>query len=149
MRKNGVVFEELIDLVAELIGQRFNKGDIKRVIYEVNGGKCGRATVEKILTLAREKVRAAAHIDANDHLAESIEFYKSIIRDESVTVQARMEANAKLDELLGIGAKWSSRGDTNKNNAKKTVEALRQMKEATDVERCAESEEAEDAEAST
>lgn len=134
MRKNGVVFEELICLVAEMIGKRHNKGDIKRVIYEVNGEKCGRATVEKILNLARAKIRDAANIDVDEQLGESVEFYRSIIRDDSVPVQVRMDATDKLDNLLGIGAKWSSRGDTNVASAKKVQSAMKQMKEATDAE---------------
>ena len=143
------ILSELVDLVVEMMGKRYNKGDIKRVIYEVNDGHIKTSNVERIFQLARVKIRQTIDLDMEEHLSESIEFYRSIIRDDTVPVQTRVDAQEKLNNMLGVGAKWSINKDNNEKSAKKTIKAIEKMKGATNAQAKPESERSQEADAAS
>ena len=117
-----IVSDELVELCATALAARWPKSKIKReIIYHVNDGKCARGTVEKILGMARALLRERAGVDRRDELADSINFLKDVIADETVDVKTRLNAQEQLSKMLGLG---HEHGDKHKT----PIEAARAIK---------------------
>lgn len=126
---DGTVFatDELIELVAEMLGKCWKKGAIKRAIVEINGGvsPC-RQTMEKILSLGRALLRQQLELSPGDAKGESVEFYRMVIADEKASWSDRLKAREALDALLGLDPKFKN-DQSVEERARKLKEALAAM----------------------
>jgi molecular chaperone DnaK (HSP70) len=135
MKEATVATDELIEFIADCMAMGYRKGKLKQLIYKVNGDKCARATVEKILGKARQLLLDDARTNKDNERAEAIGFYKAIIADDDTTVREKIEARSKLDDLLGLGAKFTTDyGKTAEERAEEIRIAQEQMREVTDHE---------------
>lgn len=112
-----VITRELVELVAGLLAARWTKGRIKQVIYEINGDekgpkKCARGTVERLLKRARAHLRTRLlKTTLDDQKAMGIGFLESVIADDSMDMRHRLNAQEKLNDLLGLSAKYRREAD--------------------------------------
>lgn len=93
--------EEIVDHVAELIGQRFRRSQIKIALREIDPN-ISYCTIQKIIALARRKIIATYGISPEQFKSEAIEFYSHIIREKKFPLRYRLQAQERLDKLIGL-----------------------------------------------
>lgn len=125
MSDNDLVCDLVIDAVVEWLGKKYRKSQIKLELAEINGGKrLDPWVVERIISLARKKIRDIYHIDPIEFKGTSIEFYQSIIRHPKYSIKYKLIAQARIDALLGLEHLSS---DDPTVYAAKVTEALKAM----------------------
>jgi len=103
MSNNDFVCDLVVDAVVEWLGMKYRKSQIKFELAQINGGKpLDPWTVEKIIHLARKKIRDIYHVDAIEFKGSSIEFYSSVIRNPKTPIKYKLVAQQRLDCLLGL-----------------------------------------------
>lgn len=103
MSRNDLVCDLVVDAVVEWLGKKYKKSQIKLELAQINGGKpLNPWVVEKIIHLARIKIRNIYHIDPVEFKGSSIEFYSSVIRNPKFSVKDKLVAQQRLDVLLGL-----------------------------------------------
>ncbi len=108
--RNGkfhVVVEENIEFVADLIIVGTRKHEIIRVIRlwlgpGPNGKFISTGIVERLLTLARESLVEATALTRKEHRAVALDFYKSILRNPDANLRDKLNAQKRIDKLLGL-----------------------------------------------
>ncbi|GAH46915.1 unnamed protein product, partial [marine sediment metagenome] len=91
MSRNDLVCDLVVDAVVEWLGKKYKKSQIKLELAQINGGKpLNIWTVERIIHLARKKIRDIYHIDAVEFKGSSIEFYSAVIRDPKISVKYKL-----------------------------------------------------------
>ena len=93
--------DELIDQVMEWLGQKLRKSHIKIKLREIYGD-IKIHVIERLITLAKKRIRQVYNVDIEEFKGSSIEFYCSVIRDETVPVKFKLVAQQQLDKLLGL-----------------------------------------------
>lgn len=103
MSQNDLVCDLVVDAVVEWLGKKYRKSQIKLELAQINGDKpLNPWTVERIIHLARKKIRDIYNIDAVEFKGSSIEFYSSIIRNPKASLKYKLIAQQRLDILLGL-----------------------------------------------
>lgn len=126
MPDSDYVCDEIVDYVVDLIGRRFRKSQIKSCLAKINGGKRVKSWVaEKIIGLARQRIREIYKTDPVEFKGAAIEFYESILRGK-YSLKYKLQARLQLDKLLGL--ENISTDDPN-IYAEKVAEALQEMDE--------------------
>lgn len=122
--------DALIELVAEMIGLRYRKGEIKRELAKFNateanpqGEPPSQGVFERLMREARELIRERLEISQSEAAGEAIAFYESVIRDPDIDVREKLRAQDQLERLLGLGARFAQDGD--KKSTRDKVEELR------------------------
>src|SRR4051812_3855846 len=103
-----VVTEEVIEYVADLLGRRLKKHEIKAHIYEELEIECSPSTVELLITRARGLMLQRSTAPKSQHFSNAIEFYEAIIKDTKVSIRDRLLAQARLDNLLGLERQFNN-----------------------------------------
>lgn len=92
------------DFIYDLLAQYRLKSTIKRLFMKKF--KCNYRTVEKYLARARARMKAeyAAKVNEGTDLLkmESVNFYRSVIRDPAAMTQDKIRAQERLDKLFGL-----------------------------------------------
>lgn len=103
MSQNDLVCDLIVDAVVEWLGKKYKKSQIKLELAQINGGKrVNPWAVERIIHLARKKIRDLYHIDAIEFKGSSIEFYQSVIRSPKAKIRDKLQAQQRIDVLLGL-----------------------------------------------
>lgn len=93
--------ERRILLVADLLAQGVRKGEIKRRVRE-QIADVSHVTIERYISRAREILRDDILATTEEHLAESIAYYRGVLADPKARVDQRLAARARMDRLLGL-----------------------------------------------
>jgi hypothetical protein len=99
--------EENVEFVADLVIVGTRKHEIMRLIRlwigpGPNGELITLSTAEKLLTLARESLVKATALSRKEHRAIALDFYKSIIRNPEAHIRDKLNAQKRVDKLLGL-----------------------------------------------
>jgi len=95
--------EELIDFTAELLGQRFRRCQIREELRKINPEISNRI-ITLLIAAARRKLIATYNVNPEQYKGEAIEFYSYVIRNSSFPIKFRIQAQERLDKLLGLEA---------------------------------------------
>lgn len=125
-----IVTEELVEYVADLVGQRYKRHEIRTHLKEELGVEPSHATLDKLITQARDKMKGRASATKDEHRQNAIEFYERIIANPDSRTKDKLAAQAQLNEILGLNAKQSITIETPESIAQNAKEILRQMNEA-------------------
>lgn len=126
--KHHIVTREVVELVADRMASGAHKGDLKRLIREVAGkAKISRATYEAVLTRSRALNLRKSVQGKGQFLQDSIEFYQSIVRDDDERTGDRLKAQERLDELIGVAAKFTG---SNRASPEESAEEIRALLQA-------------------
>lgn len=117
------VSEELVDQVVEYLGQRMRKSHIKAKLREIHPD-VKICTVERLITLAKEKIMKLYQVDAEEFKGCSIEFYSMVIRDQKAPLKYRILCQQQLDRLLRLDEVVS---EDPQGFAERVQEALKEM----------------------
>lgn len=89
-----------------------------------------RTTVDKAMAIARAKVREYTdHGDPEKVLIASVQHYEALAADPKSSDLVRLKARQALDELLGVGAKWTSTFLSPEAQAQRALIFLQQAQE--------------------
>lgn len=96
--------EERVTIVADMLARGFRDGQIKRRLGAFYG--VSSRTAQRDLARARDCLRTALGGTLEDHRANSLDFYRSLLRADSDEVPAnvRVKAQEAIDRLLGLNA---------------------------------------------
>jgi hypothetical protein len=92
--------EERIRIVEKMLAQGYTKSMIKRFFretYDIRARQC-----ERYVSEARRRLLEETKIDRGELIAQSFEFYMSVLRSTEATVKEKLDARRKADELLGL-----------------------------------------------
>ena len=123
------VTDELIEFVADMLVHRCKKGQIKRAVYTIIGGKCNRQTIEKLLNKARALIREEAGLDKAEERADAIGFLKAQIADESISTKDKLSAHEQLLKIIGIGPYGQTDANDELTRARKIKLAMKQIED--------------------
>lgn len=130
MSKSDLVCDLVIDAVVEWLGLKYRKSQIKLELAKINGGNpLDFHIVDRIISLAKEKIRDIYHVDAVEYKGSAIEFYQSIIRNPKIKIKYKLQAQQRLDTLLGLEHLAT---DDPKVYAEKVKEAMQAMDNSVD-----------------
>lgn len=101
-RTSKTDLEQRIELTHRLLASRARKGDIKKTLI-ARWGVSAR-TAENYLARARERILADSQQPREQHRANAIAFYESIIGDMQASTRDRIKAQERMDRLLGLEA---------------------------------------------
>ena len=93
--------ERRIGATAELLARGVRKGDICRVIAA--RFDCSPRSVDRYLRHARANL--IAELDEGDtqiHRARSLDVYRSVLRDQEASHHERLNAQTRIDKILGL-----------------------------------------------
>ena len=101
--------DELISLAEDLLARRFSKGDVKRLltaryVKDNPKGRISPRTLEVVISAARANILGGTGRDREEHRAESLALYQSVIRSPGVAPKDRIRAQECVDRLLGLSA---------------------------------------------
>lgn len=99
-RATRLEMQERIETVAEMLGRRFRKCDIKRFCkakYGINWRQ-----VENVIREAREYNLRRSKRDADKHVSETMALCEAIIRDKEASNRDRLEAQRVLNSVFGL-----------------------------------------------
>lgn len=99
--------EEVIDHVASLIANRRPRHEIRDFLSDAIQIKFDTHMTQEVMNVARQRLRELAALVHNDARAEAIAFLQSVIADKKVSVSDKLKAQAQLNEVLGLGAKFN------------------------------------------
>ena len=94
--------EERVRLTRDLLSKGLYKGQIKKVLKEKYG--VDHTTVETYLLRAREILLAELNQARDVHKSDALAFYKSILTDPKATVGNKINAQKRIDFILGLHA---------------------------------------------
>lgn len=101
--REDIICDLIVDHVVELLGRRYRKSQIKLELQEINGGTTVDWRVaDRIISLARMKIRDVYGVDPVEYKGASIEFYSSVIRDPKSRTGDKLQACERIDKLLGL-----------------------------------------------
>lgn len=130
MSNNDLVCDLVIDAVVEWLGKKYKKSQIKLELAQINGGEpLNPWVVEKIIHCAKKKIRDIYNIDAVEFKGSSIEFYSSVIRNPRAKIKDKLQAQQRIDALLGLEHLAT---DDPAVYAEKVKEAMRAMDASVD-----------------
>ena len=126
-----VVTDDLVLFVRDMLAKGMRKGEIKRALAEELGEDhkpCPRS-VETLLKRARETMREESGISKEAHTDESVEFYKSVLRDPDAKTGAKLHARQQLDRIYGIGSQYRDGDRTPEERAEAARQFLKETAE--------------------
>jgi len=96
--------EERISITADMLSRGFRDGQIKKRVAAFYG--CSPRSVERYLRRAREMLcDELAGVDGGGrdiHRAQSLDFYRSVMRADETNHQLKMKAQERIDKILGL-----------------------------------------------
>lgn len=95
--------QERIETTIECIGLRLHKSQIKKVLRDKYGDMSGR-TVEAYLSRAREQMHSNCRAHVAEHTNKALSFYESVLRNPKATMRDKLQAQERIDILLGLEA---------------------------------------------
>ena len=117
-----VVLDELVEFVRDLLSKGYRKGEIKDKLREELGGEDGAEpsfrSMETLISQARAQMLEDSDRPREEHQADAIEFYKSVLRDPKAKTNSKITARARIDFILGLGAQHSTLDDPEDQAAK-------------------------------
>lgn len=119
-----------IALVADMMAAGHHKHEIKAAVADRCVTAVSPRTIERLLSDARELIKVSAKTTKADMAAEALAFYRSVKADRTAPHRDRIKAQERIDELLGLSAKYASEAektDTAAEFARKAHEAMQQM----------------------
>lgn len=125
-------YEQLVELVSDMMARRFHKGTIKeavKLLVEKAGLRWDHRQYEAVANDARELMRMAAGETRETAREKAIAFYENVLRDEGVDARTKIAAQERLDKLLGLESKHDKDDDADAT-AKRIREALRALEDA-------------------
>ena len=99
-KKQTELDDERTGFALRLLKQGKLKCEIKQELRQEFGIR--RDTCEKIISRARSIARAELSGEIDDHRADALLFYKSIVSDENLPTPYRLKARRQLDRILGL-----------------------------------------------
>jgi hypothetical protein len=93
-------YEQRVAYAEFLLCRRIYKCDIKRLMKK-KFNVTARA-VEDYLSRAKEKLRDKSGKTRAEHQIDSLQFYESVLNGPDSTLRDRMDAQARIDKLLGL-----------------------------------------------
>ena len=129
----GEILDELIGFTAELLARRMRKGEIKKLIFKATDQKLSPPYMERLLCLARDRLREALKVSLEDQSAKALGLYEYVISNTESDGE-RLRAQDGLNEMLGIGARFGTGNKDPREQAIKVRDVLREMRESTEVE---------------
>jgi len=125
---------DAIARVAQMICEGYPKHEIKKWLANRLGrNRVAPSQVEQFMSEARAQIREAAKAPKADKAAESLAFYEWMKHNPKATPRERLFAQERIDELLGLSAKYASEAektDSAAEFARKAHEAMREMLDA-------------------
>lgn len=97
---NPTKLAERIETARKLIGRGLYQGEIKRAL--ANQFDVSTRTAERYITKAKREIRESVEKSDSDLIAESLEFYTSILRDRDASHRDKIKARERMDKILGI-----------------------------------------------
>lgn len=94
--------DELVEFVAEALAAGWKKHALKSRLETELGMSIHIATYETLLRRARELLLATTKVGRDEHLAESLEFYRSITRDPHAKQSDKINARKQIDKIIGL-----------------------------------------------
>ncbi|QDT94479.1 hypothetical protein [Gimesia algae] len=118
--------EQIVRLIKKMIGRGSYLSEIKTAIAEEFN--LSRRSVERYITRARREMLKEVEQGLEQHRADSLYFYRSVIDSPKSTERDRLRARERIDRLLGLDTKATPRKKAWLR--KLTPEALRKMSNA-------------------
>lgn len=94
--------EERVAATKDLLAKGMYKGQIKKAISEQYG--VSRATVENYLSRARKILIEELKQTTDVHKSDALGFYKSVLADPTATTGNKIQAQKRIDFILGLHA---------------------------------------------
>jgi hypothetical protein len=92
--------DKRVMLAVKLLAKGTIKSDIKKAMQDKFN--VGPRAVEDYLSRARAVLREDAAGEIEDHRAEAAAWYRSVLLNDSVNMQAKIKARRGMDDLLGL-----------------------------------------------
>ena len=112
-----VVVDELVEFTRDLLASGMRKGEIKLAVKEVLGTDPSHRSIETLLSKAREQMRSEGNISKDEQKDESVEFYKSVLRNKRANFYMKLKARERLDNILGLENQFTSGDHTPEEKA--------------------------------
>jgi hypothetical protein len=93
---------ERIELCRSMLLRRVPKSTIKKVIRQRFGAELSANTIEGYLGRAREQLLADVTRGRQNHRADALGFYESMLANPKVADRDRIKAQERIDKLLGL-----------------------------------------------
>lgn len=125
------ILAEAEAVVREMLARRNSKGDVKRTLrslFAPHGGICHQR-IEQMVSKVRAEARERIERDRKDLIAEAVELYEAMIRDEKSTNAERITAQRAIDDLLGLKQQFEQ-GDTTELQVSRLKYQLNQLVQA-------------------
>jgi hypothetical protein len=109
---NYVHCDALIDFVSNCLARRLTKSALKRAVRdalttdETPTPEISARTIETLIKVARERMIARASEKRGIHKGDAIAWLESVIADDRVHVQHKLNAQLQLNELMGLDARF-------------------------------------------
>lgn len=94
--------DDRIRVTAQLLGKGLYKGQIKKALREKYGVE--ERTIETYLARAREILLEDLNQTRDVHKSGALAFYKSVITDSNSTIGNKINAQKRIDFILGLHA---------------------------------------------
>ena len=125
-----LVGEEIIEMVAGWIAQRWYKHQIKKQLEFMLEQPVAARTLERIMARARSLIKEGTVLSIEEHRLASIAFYTDIIRNPKCDVKHKIKCQERLDVLLRI----EQAGEDNEGLAEKQAKVREMLKGIQDGE---------------
>lgn len=109
---------EIIGLVADCLGNRWAEWRIREFIHKLAGYRVLSQTVQKIISKAKELNRERYGVPTLTHKTNAVAFYEAVIANEAFPLKERIRAQERLDQLLGLEARYANNADPQEVAAK-------------------------------
>jgi len=116
-----IVLDDIVEYVRDLLSKGYRKGEIKDKLREelgTDGAEPSTRSMETLISAARAQMLEDSDRPREEHQADAIEFYKSVLRDPKAKTSSKIAARARIDSILGLGAQHSTLDDPEDKAAK-------------------------------
>lgn len=126
-------FEELIDLVCDLLAKCYRTSEIREHLKTEVGLEITGTALGNLITRARGVMLQRVGRSKNELKSESTFFYETLLRDPNVSTREKIIARSRLDNILGLEPQFGPReqADSADDIAAKARRALADMDTAT------------------
>lgn len=89
-----------VALCAKMLSEGWKKHQVYGVLKEKYGIRSWQC--QKYVTRARRYLHDLAQKSRDQAKGESLEFYLSVVRDQTADIETRLRAQARIDKILGL-----------------------------------------------
>ena len=107
MARPRKISDEAIRVARELMARRMPKATIKTVLDKTF--QLGPRSCETVFARVREEINREFDRPKEQHQADSMSFYESVIRDPKASNRDKIRAQEGIDRLLGLSAQFTQR----------------------------------------